>query len=106
MTDFQELINKSIKNLRLSLGMSQEKFSEKCGLSTDNYRNLEYNRHSPKSSTIDKICTTFNITPVELLRYGAKQSNKLEETADLLTELSDKQLAMIKDFITVMRKYD
>lgn len=106
MTDFQELINKSIKNLRLSLGMSQEKFSEKCGLSTDNYRNLEYNRHSPKSSTIDKICTTFNITPLELLRYGTKQSNNLEEITDLLMEMSDKQLAMIKDFIIVMRKYD
>ena len=106
MTDFQELINKSIKNLRLSLGMSQEKFSEKCGLSTDNYRNLEYNRHSPKSSTIDKICTTFNITPIELLRYGVKQSNNLEEITDLLMEMSDKQLAMIKDFIIVMRKYD
>ena len=106
MTEFQELINKSIKNLRLSLGMSQEKFSEKCGLSTDNYRNLEYNRHSPKSGTIDKICTTFNITPIELLRYGTKQSNNLEQTTDLLTELSEKQLAMIKDFIIVMRKYD
>lgn len=106
MTDFQELINKSIKNLRLSLGMSQEKFSEKCGLSTDNYRNLEYNRHSPKSSTIDKICTTFNITPLELLRHVTKQSNNLEEITDLLMEMSDKQLAMIKDFIIVMRKYD
>lgn len=106
MTDFQALINKSIKNLRLSLDMTQEKFSEKCGLSTDNYRNLEYNRHSPKSSTIDKICIAFKITPVELLRYGMEQPNNLEQITDLLRGMSELQLDIIKDFVTLMRKYE
>lgn len=105
MTDFRALINNSIKNLRVSLGMSQEKFSEKCGLSTDNYRNLEYNRHSPKSSTIDKICSAFNITPLELLRYGAEQPNNLEQLSDSLVGLSDTQIRMIKDFIGLVRNY-
>ena len=106
MTDFQALINKSIKNLRLSLDMTQEKFSEKCGLSTDNYRNLEYNRHAPKSSTINKICSTFNITPMELLQYGMEQSSDIEQITSSLGEMSETQLAMIKDFITLVRKYD
>lgn len=106
MTDFQVLINKSIKNLRLSLGMSQEKFSDKCGLSTDNYRNLEYNRHSPKSSTIDKICATFNLTPFELLRYGIERPNNIEQYTDLLNGLSETQINMVKDFIALVRKYN
>lgn len=105
MTGFQALLNKSIKNLRLSLEMTQEKFSEKCGLSTDNYRNLEYNRHAPKSSTIDKICTTFNLTPVELLRYGMEQSNDIEQITDLLRGMPEAQLNMVRDFITLVRKY-
>lgn len=105
MTDFQALINKSIKNLRLSLGMSQEKFSERCGLNTDNYRNLEYNRHSPKSDTIDKICSAFKLTPTELLRYGTEQSNKLTDITDSLTGLTDNQLNMVKDFIGLVRNY-
>ena len=105
MTDFQCLINKSIKNLRLSLNMSQEKFSELCGLSTDNYRNLEYNRHSPKSSTVDKICSTFNITPIELLRYGTEQPIDLDGIKDLLSGMSISQLNIVKDFISLVRKY-
>ena len=105
MTDFQALINKSIKNLRLVLGMSQEKFSEKCGLSTDNYRNLEYNRHSPKSSTIDKICSAFNISPLELLRYGTERSDNIEQITDSLAGLTDSQLNMVKDFIGLVRNY-
>ena len=105
MTDFQALINNSIKKLRLSLDLTQEKFSEKCGLSTDNYRNLEYNRHSPKSSTVDKICSTFKITPIELLRYGMEKSNEIEQIADSLSSMSDIQLSMLKDFIAVVRNY-
>lgn len=105
MTDFQALLNKSIKNLRLSLGISQEKFSEKCGLSTDNYRNLEYNRHSPKSSTIDKICSTFNISPMELLQYGMEQPCDIEQITNSLGGMSETQLAMIKDFIVLVRNY-
>lgn len=106
MTDFQALINNSIKNLRSSLGMSQEKFSEKCGLSTDNYRNLEYNRHSPKSSTVDKICMAFNLTPIELLRYGAEQPSDSEQITDSLTGLSDNQLKLVKEFIAIIRGYE
>ena len=105
MTDFQALINNSIKNLRLSLGMSQEKFSEKCGLSTDNYRNLEYNRHSPKSSTIDKICSTFNLTPIELLSYGTEHPNNLQQINDALSTLSENQLNIVKEFIQLIRSY-
>lgn len=106
MTDFQLLINKSIKNLRLSLGMSQEKFSERCGLNSDNYRNLEYNRHFPKSSTVNKICKTFNLTLAELLRYGEEYTpDNLQSTKDSLTGLTDKQLNLVKDFIGVVRNY-
>lgn len=106
MTDFQCLLNKSIKNLRIALGMTQEKFSEKYGLSTDNYRNLEYNRHSPKSSTIDKICSAFNLTPLELLRYGTEQPNDIQDITDLLGEMSEAQLNMVKDFTRLVRKYE
>lgn len=105
MADFQLLINKSIKELRLSLGMSQEKFSEKCGLNSDNYRNLEYNRHFPKPSTVDKICETFNLTPVELLRYGMEKSNNFQEIIDSTAGLTDKQVNLVKDFISIVRNY-
>jgi len=105
MTDFQALINNSIKNLRLASGMTQERFCEKCMLSVDNYRNFEYNRHSPKSSSIDKICNAFNITPAELLRYGLEQPSDLEQITESLSNMSETQLSMIKDFIALVRSY-
>ena len=105
MTDFQALINTSIKNFRISLGLSQEKFCNKCGLTVDNYRNLEYDRHMPKASTIDKICSCYNITPFELL-LNSEPNNKISNNvANLLQDLDDKQIRIVKDFITLIRKY-
>ncbi len=107
MTNFKCLINKSIKFLRNNSGLSQEKFCIKCGLSPDNYRNLEYNRQMPQSTTIDKICSAFNITPIELLRLGLEKSDEalIDTINHKLEGLSEKQLRIISDFISVIKNY-
>ena len=105
MTGFQEQTNNAITNLRNSMQMSQEKFSEKCGISVDGYRNLEYNRYMPKASTIDKICSAFNLTPTELLNYAMEKPPICDEIITSLSSLSDKQLAIVNDFIKMIRQY-
>lgn len=102
MTDFQLLINNSIKELRKQTGLSQEKFCNKCDIGVNNYRNLEYNRHMPKATTINKICDTFHISPLELLSITLKKSSKHENLVQRLKELNDKQLDMINGFIDVL----
>lgn len=108
MTDFQCLINRSIKNLRLHKGMTQEKFSELCGISSDNYRNIEYNRHTPKASTIDKICNACNITPLELLQLGTenKHDQHKEKVITSINTLTYKELEILMDCIHIIKKYD
>ena len=65
--DYQTLINKNIKNLRKRLGLTQEQFCEKIGISLQGLSNLERNRYQPTVDTIDKICKAFKVTPSELL---------------------------------------
>lgn len=104
MTDFQLLLNTSIKNLRLAKHLSQEAFSEKCGLSSvDNYRNIEYNRHTPKAETINKICNTFGINPVELLSYGLNTADNKSAFGEVLNGLNDDQLSLVLDFIQMLK---
>lgn len=105
MTNFQKLINKGIKNLRIKYNISQEKFSEKCGISTEGYRNIEHNRYTPKSSTIDKICNTFNLTPIELLQLGLEKSNnKVDVVASKLSDLNDKELEFVSNIISSIKE--
>jgi len=103
MTNFQKLINNSIKTLRSKTGLSQEKFSEKCSISTDSYRNLEHNRYTPKASTIDKICKAFNITIIELLQITNNSSDLKENIISALDGLTDTQLCLVEDFIKTIR---
>lgn len=106
MTDFQKLLNKSIKTLRIKSGLTQEKFSERCGMSSDNYRNIEYNRHMPRAATIDLICNCYNITPIQLLELGyERKPSKIDEISRLLDGLNEKQLEMLKGFITLLRRF-
>jgi len=105
MTNFQRLINNSIKQLRINSGLTQEKFCEKCELNVTNYRNLEYNRQMPKSQTIDKICSAFNITIVELLQLTNAESGLKDRIKIALNGLSDTQLCMVEDFIKTIRSH-
>ena len=103
MTNFQRLINNSIKQLRNNKALTQEKFCEKCNLNVTNYRNLEYNRQMPKSATIDKICEAFNITVIELLQITNSDSELKENTITALDGLSNNQLCMVEDFIKTIK---
>ena len=107
MTNFQCLVNKSIKILRKNSRLSQEKFCTKCGISTDNYRNLEYNRQMPKSATIDKICEANNITPIELLKLGIEKSDEslIDEIMTKIEGLDEKNLKLLSDFITLLKQH-
>lgn len=102
-TDFQELFNKSIKNLRLERGFSQEKFSEYCNLSADNYRSLEYNRHAPTCSTLNAVCKAFNLSPLQLLKYGIDSIENEELYLNALKGLNENQLNLVLDFIQLLK---
>ena len=104
MTDFQALINNAIKELRNKTGLSQEKFSEKCGLSTVGYRNIEYNRYTPKASTINKICKAFNLTPIDLLQMAYKENNRIDIVTKRLIGLDDRQIDLVMDFIALLKR--
>ena len=64
---YQKLITGGIKRLRANCQLTQEQFAEKINMSVQGYRNIEHNKYLPTGDTIHKICSEFNISPVELL---------------------------------------
>jgi len=57
----------TLKQERLALGLSQEKFAEKVGLSMRSISLLETGKQQPTLSTINNIAKALNIKPSELL---------------------------------------
>lgn len=57
----------TLKQERLALGLSQEKFAEKVGLSMRSISLLETGKQQPTLSTLNNIAKALNIKPSELL---------------------------------------
>lgn len=79
---YKKLINNGIKRLRISNKLTQEQFAEQINMSVQGYRNIEHNRYLPTAETIDKICSEFDITPIELLLPDNQEN--LEEIKQLI----------------------
>lgn len=101
---YQELINKNIRALRLNNHLTQEDFAEKIGISIVGLSNLERNRYQPSSETIDKICETFKISPLELLMTENNTKESLTKNIFALLEQSSyKNLKKIYEIIKIIQ---
>lgn len=102
--EYQKLINSNIKKLRVKNGLTQEEFAEKIGISIQGLSNIERNRYQPTSDTVDKICKSFKITPVELLLTDTKTNNNLINNINtLLLECSAQKLKQIYEIILILK---
>ena len=103
--NYQKLINENIKKLRITNGLTQEAFAERIGLSIQGLSNIERNRYQPTSDTIDKICKTFKISPLELLMSGNKTNHNLIKNINaILANCSTYKLKTIYEIISIIAK--
>lgn len=54
-------MNERIKRLRTTLGLSQEAFGEKIGITRASISNMEKGTRNPSDQTIKSICREFNV---------------------------------------------
>ena len=102
--DYILLLSHGIKRLRLSKNLTQEKFAEKIGLSVQGYRLIEIGKSQPLPATINTICTTFNISPVELLLPDTTNDRQTLENI-IITKIKNydvEKLAKINNVIDVI----
>lgn len=101
---YQELITNGIKRLRAVHKLTQEQFAEKIDMSVQGFRNIEHSRYLPTAETLDKICSVFNISPIELLLTDP-QDNLTEITKLIINKLRNcdlDKLIRINNMIDLM----
>lgn len=62
-------MNERIKKLRQTLGLSQDEFGRRLGVTRGAVTNIELNKVEPKPLFVDLICREFNVSE-EWLRTG------------------------------------
>ena len=59
-------MNERIKEVRKSLGLTQDEFGRRLGVTRGAITNIEYNKVEPKPLLVDLLCREFNVNEIWL----------------------------------------
>lgn len=98
-------MNERIKQIRLNLGLTQQKFAERIGLKQNSIALIESGKRNISDQAILSICREYSINE-EWLRYGSGDmfSPESEDELQALTEkygLSVADRTLIEKFLTL-----
>ncbi len=85
--DIRKNIGISIKEIRTSKGLTQEKLAELIGKDTGTIYRIEAGKNYPNSETLAKLCNALNIHPVVL--FSSKPNALLKEHLDYLSAITE-----------------
>lgn len=77
-------MNTRISQVRKAVGITQEKFAEKIGLTRNFVWMIEKGERIPSDRTIADICRTFNVSEVWLRTGEGEMFNQLDEDAEFI----------------------
>lgn len=101
-------MNDRIKKIRMSLGLSQDEFGRRLGVTRGAVTNIELNKVEPKPLFIGLICREFGVNEV-WLRTGEGEMFTLRDTAEEITDytakiLVDKDAALQRRIVSFMSR--
>ncbi|MFR1481163.1 MAG: helix-turn-helix domain-containing protein [Hydrogeniiclostridium mannosilyticum] len=100
-------MNERIKAVRLALGISQEEFGKRLGVTRGAITNIELNKVEPKPLFVDLICREFNVNE-DWLKDGAEpmflQRSRNEELSAFFGDLLNGEPDFKHRLISVMSR--
>lgn len=66
--NIQIYIGESLKNIRMSLGLTQEEVAESLGLAPRYLSDIERNKTKGSLTTLVKLCNLYKVTPTTVLK--------------------------------------
>ncbi len=101
--DYNLFVGLRIREIRESLHLSREKFSEKCDISPSFLSDVERGKKSLTAKTIYKICTACNIS-ADYIVLGHKEGFDKDVGIELLNSFNDEEMEHIINILYEIRK--
>lgn len=89
--DYNLMVGLRIREVRESMHLSREKFSEKCDISPSFLADVERGKKSLTAKTIYKICSSCNIS-ADYIILGHKEGFDKDVGIEILRSFNDEQL--------------
>lgn len=98
-------IGNTLKNIRKSLGLTQEEVAEALGLAPRYVSDIERDKTKGSLTTLIKLCNLYNVTPTLILKDYLTTTN-LEPDSDLIGfyNLNNYDKTIIKRLIQFMNQ--
>lgn len=100
--DYNLMVGLRIREIRESMHLSREKFSEKCDISTSFLADVERGKKSLTSKTIYKICDACNIS-ADYIVLGHKEGFDKDIGIEILNSFNEDQLGHIMNILYEIR---
>lgn len=101
--DYNLLVGLRIREIRESMHLSREKFSEKCDISPSFLSDVERGKKSLTAKTIFKICTACNIS-ADYIVLGHKEGFDKDVGIELLNSFNDEEMEHIINILYEIKK--
>lgn len=101
-------IGNRIRQYRKSVGLTQEKLSEKIGITPKHLSKLEAGRHNPHFDTIILLAKELDV-PIDAFLEDVEDNQVntfLQMMKSDISLMSKKQLTMLKRFIEMLKDFD
>jgi transcriptional regulator with XRE-family HTH domain len=96
--DFNLIVGLRIREVRETMHLSREKFSEKCDISESFLADVERGQKSLTAKTIFKICDACNIS-ADYIILGHKKGFDRDICIEVLNSFSDEQLEHVTSIL-------
>ncbi|GFI68662.1 hypothetical protein IMSAG249_00479 [Lachnospiraceae bacterium] len=101
--DFNLMVGLRIREVRESLHLSREKFSEKCDISPSFLADIERGKKSPTVRTIYKICLAGDVS-ADYIISGHKAGFTKDIALEWFSSFNDEQLEHIINILYEIKK--
>ena len=101
--DYNLMVGLRIREIRESMHLSREKFSEKCDISSSFLADVERGKKSLTSKTIYKICSSCNIS-ADYIVLGHKEGFDKDVGIELLNSFNNQQMEHIVNILYEIKK--
>ena len=86
------------------MNLTRQEFADAINMSIQGYRNIEHNRYMPTPETINRICTVFKKSPIDLLLQNEnKDLSEIKKIINIkLQKCNKKKLLQINSIVDLL----
>ncbi len=99
----QILIGKNLKNIRISLGLTQEEVAESLGLAPRYLSDIECNKTKGSLTTLVKLCNIYKVTPTVVLKeYLTISDPQIDDSIAGFNNLNENEKDIVRKLVQYM----